>query len=214
MQHSSSTKIRKMVSVAFLSALSVILMQFSTPIPGLPPFLKIDISSVPVMIGSFMYGPLSGVAMAAIKAAMDYFFGSYSGGVGQIADFIITSSFAITAGVIYRYNRTRKGAIIASVASIFVITIVGALTNLFILLPAYALVIPLEKIFEMSHAMNPAITDARTYILFGVVPFNFIKGTVVAVITLLVYKRISVFIHKYTEKPAKKDGGKPAHPQV
>ncbi len=198
----SSYKVRKLVMVALLAAISTVLMWIEVPIPGLPPFLKLDISSVPVMLGSFMFGPVAGISIALVKSLV-HALSTQTAGVGELADFIITSSFALTAGIIYKFNRTKKGALIASVASIGVITVVGALANYFILLPFYAAAyMPMEAIIEMCQAINPNITDVKGYIIFGVVPFNLLKGTVVAVINYLLYKRLSGMIRRYTDAPS------------
>ncbi|MEG0764116.1 MAG: ECF transporter S component, partial [Oscillospiraceae bacterium] len=99
----------------------------------------------------------------------------------------------------YRKNKTKKEAVIACFASIISITVMGTLANYFILLPFYAVAyhMPLEAVIATCSAVNPAITSLGTYILLGIVPFNLLKGTVVAVLTFIVYKKISVYLHKY-----------------
>jgi len=194
----SNLRVRKMASAAMLAAISFVLTFFSIPLPGFPPFLKLDISSLPVMIGSFALGPISGVGISAIKSLLDLLFGSNSAGVGQLADFLITASFALTAGIIYHFNKNRKGALIASIASIFSITIVGAFANYYILLPFYAKVfMPMDKIIAMCQNINPKIDSIGTYIIYATVPFNLLKGTLIATATFLLYKRISGLIHKF-----------------
>ncbi|MEG0396348.1 MAG: ECF transporter S component, partial [Oscillospiraceae bacterium] len=58
---------------------------------------------------------------------------------------------------------------------------------------------PLEAVIDMCRVVNPSINSLGTYILMGIVPFNLLKGTVVALLTFLVYKKISVFLHRYTK---------------
>lgn len=195
----TSYRTRKMIVVALLGAIATVLMFIEIVIPGLPPFLKLDISSVPVMLGSFMFGPLAGVTIAGIKA-MVHALSTQTAGVGELADFLITSSLALTAGFIYKFNRSKKGAFIASVASVFVIVIVGILANYFILLPFYAAAyMPMDKIIAACQAINPNIQDVRGYIIYGVLPFNIIKGLVVATLNFILYKRLSGFIKGYTQ---------------
>ena len=200
----SSINIRRTASAAMLVAISFVLTFFSFPIPGFPPFLKLDISSLPVMIGSFALGPIAGVLIAALKSLLDLLFGSNSAGVGQLADFMITASFALTAGVIYRFNKSKKGALIASVASIFTITIVGAFANYFILLPFYAKVyMPMDTILAVCQKINPNITSVGAYIFYAAVPFNLLKGAIIAALTFLLYKRISNLINKFSNNTKK-----------
>ncbi len=193
-----SISTRKLVVLALLTAISTVLMYFEMPIPFMPPFLKLDISAVPIMIGSFMFGPVSGLIMAGLKATI-HLFSTQTGGVGELADFLITGSFAVTAGIVYLRHRNRKGARIAAVCSVFVITVVGCLANWFVLLPFYKNIMPIDAIIAACNAINPYITDASGYIWFGVLPFNLLKGTVVCIVTFLLYKRLSTVIHRYTE---------------
>ncbi len=191
MQNRSRT--RMITFTGLFAALSTILMFFEFPLPFLPPFLKIDFSSVPILIGSFLFGPLAAVAMAFVKSFV-HFFSTTTGGVGELADFLVTSAFAATAGGIYRRNRTKKGAYLACLVGIGAIVVAGALANHFILIPAFSQVMPLEAIWEACRTLNPLITGEQSYILFGVVPFNLIKGVLITAVTLLVYKKLSGFI--------------------
>ena len=65
--------------------------------------------------------------------------------------------------------------------------------NAFVLLPAYTMLmgLSLETIIGMGTAVNPAITNITTLVLFAVVPFNLLKGVLVSIIVLLIYKKIS-----------------------
>ena len=206
----TSANTRKLICIASLAAISTLLMFVEMPLPLMPPFLKLDISSVPIMIGSFMFGPIAGMFIAAIKALI-HLLSTQTAGVGEFADFIMTSSFAVTAGLIYKYKRNKQGALLASVASIVVVIVVSSLTNYFILIPFYAMAfMPLDTIISVCQAINPKITDVTGYIIWGVVPFNFIKGLVIAVLTFLLYKRISILMHRFTEKPLTKKETPPA----
>ncbi|MEG2699167.1 MAG: ECF transporter S component, partial [Ruthenibacterium sp.] len=166
-------------------------------------FLKLDISAVPVMLGSFLFGPVAGIMMAALKAAI-HLFSTQTGGVGELADFIITGSFAMTAGLIYRKRHSKAGARLAAVCSVGVIALVGCLANWFILLPFYRQIMPIDAILAACSAVNPAVTSPAGYIWFGVLPFNLLKGSVVCVLTFLLYKRLSGVIHRFTSTPLDK----------
>ena len=186
-----TTSIRKIAIMGMLTAVSATLMFFEMPLPFMPPFLKLDISAVPILLAGFLFGPVEGCVIALLKAII-HVFSTQTAGVGELADFLITGSFAITGGLIYRIWHSKKGVAVASVASIVVITIVGALANWFVLLPFYAeAYMPYDAIINACQALNPMITDLRGYILFGVVPFNLIKGTVIAALTVLLYGRLA-----------------------
>ncbi len=188
---SKTLPIRKIAIMGMLTAVSTTLMFFEMPLPLMPPFLKLDISAVPILLAGFLFGPIEGCVIALLKALI-HVFSTQTAGVGELADLLITSSFALTGGLIYRIWHSKKGVVVASVASIGVITVVGALANWFILLPFYAKAyMPYDAIISACQALNPMITDLRGYILFGVVPFNLIKGTVVAVLTIFLYGRLA-----------------------
>lgn len=109
----SITKTRMMVQIAMLSAISVILMLFDIPLPFAPSFYKIDLSEVPILIGCFAMGPAAGVAIEALKILLNFIIsGTITAGVGEVANFAIGCSMVLPAGLIYRYHKTRKQAII------------------------------------------------------------------------------------------------------
>lgn len=192
----TTVKIRRITVTAMFAALATILMFFEMPVPFMPPFLKLDPSAVPILIGGFILGPMAGVAMVFVKAFV-HFFSSTTGGVGELADFIITSSFVITAAIVYRRHHTKKGAVLACISGTIVLAIVGVLANYFLLLPFYAKVMPLDAIFKACGAVNPLIKDTATYLMYGILPFNLIKGAVVSLITFPVYKKLSCHIKHF-----------------
>ncbi len=192
----TTVKVRRITVTAMFAALATILMFFEMPVPFMPPFLKLDPSAVPILIGSFILGPMAGMAMVFIKAFV-HFFSSTTGGVGELADFIITSSFVITAAGIYRRHHTKRGAVLACIGGTAALAAVGVLANKFLLLPFYSTVMPLEAIFKACAAVNPFIKDANTYLMYGVLPFNLIKGVVISLLTFPVYKRMSTHIRHF-----------------
>ena len=74
-----------------------------------------------------------------------------------------------------------------------VVAVASALVNGLLLLPAYgkAFGMPVDTFVEMGAAIIPAIHSLTTFCLFSVAPFNIIKGIVVSLITLVLYKHIS-----------------------
>ena len=186
--------IRTMVQVGMLSAIATVLMLFEIPLPFAPSFYEIDFSEVPVLIGCFTMGPLAGVAIEMVKILLNFLInGTVTAGVGEIANFLIGCAFCVPAGLIYQRLHSRKGAVIGMTAGTVVMTVVGSLINAFVLLPAYTMLmgLSLETIIGMGTAVNPAITNITTLVLFAVVPFNLLKGVLVSIIVLLIYKKIS-----------------------
>lgn len=189
-----NSKTRKLTYLAMFAAISSVLMYIPEfPLPFLPPFLKIDLSGIPILLAAFMFGPLEGIAVTLIKD-IAHLFGSTSGGIGELSDFIIYTSFILVAFLVYRTNKTKKSAVLACAAGTATILITGSLSNKYLIIPFYEKIMPIDAIIQACKAVNPYIDSINAYVLFGVVPFNFIKGTIISIVTLLVYKRLSVLI--------------------
>lgn len=189
--------LRHMIQIAMLGAVATVLMLFEIPLVFAPSFYEIDLSEVAVLIGAFAMGPIAGVVIELIKVLLNFVLnGTITAGVGEFANFVIGCGLVVPAGIIYRKNKSRKGALIGMVIGILIMTIVGSALNAYVLLPTYskAFQMPMETLIAMGTAVNPAITDLSTFVLFAVVPFNLLKGFVVSAVTLLLYKRISRII--------------------
>jgi riboflavin transporter FmnP len=185
--------------VGVLSAVATVLMLFDFPLWFAPNFYQLDFSEVPVLLGAFALGPAAGAAIELVKILINFVLnGTDTGGVGELANFIIGCSLVIPAGYIYKHNKSYKTAIIGFIAGTLAMAIAGAFMNYYLLLPVYSKVYgaPVQAFVEMGGALNPAITDLKTFVLYAVVPFNIFKGIVVSAAVLLIYKRISPILHK------------------
>lgn len=185
------------VKMAILSALAFVIMYLEIQIPLFPAFLKMDLSDLPALLGSFALGPVAGIIIQLIKNIMHFIFkNDGTGGIGNLANFIVGIAFVVPAGWIYIKNKSKKNAVLAMSVGLVSMVVIGAVANYFILIPAYSKFMPLEAIFEMAKAANPAVSDMKTYITLVVVPFNFLKALLVSVVTLLIYKPMSTLLHK------------------
>ena len=118
-----------------------------------------------------------------------------TGFVGEFANLAVGCSLILPAGILYRFNKTKKGAVLGMAAGIVMMAVVGVVINALIMIPFYSNLMPLETIIQAGAAINPAISNVWTFAIICVGPFNIIKGVTVSLITALVYKRISVIIH-------------------
>lgn len=194
----SSTKVRSMVQVGMLAAVATVLMLFEFPLPFVPNFYELDFSEIPVLLGTFAMGPVAGVMTECIKILLNFVLnGTSTGGVGEIANFLIGCSLCVPAGLIYKKMHTKKGALIGLSVGTVCMTLLGCVLNAFVLLPTYAAAfgMPLDAIVQMGHALNPAIDGVTTFVLLAVGPFNLIKGILVSAILLLIYKKVSPVLH-------------------
>lgn len=190
----SKVGVRTIVQIGMLSAIAVVLMMFEVPLPFAPSFYEIDFSEVPVLVGCFVMGPLAGAAIELIKILLNFVInGTMTAGVGEIANFIIGCALCVPAGIIYKKNRTRKVAVIGMASGTVLMVAAGCVMNAFVLLPVYAKAfgMPMEALVGMGSAVNSHITSLSTFVIFAVAPFNLLKGVLVSLIVLLIYKKIS-----------------------
>ncbi len=191
---------KTMVKISVLGVISFILMFFEIPLPWLAPtFMKIDISDLPALIGSFAIGPMAGVIIQLLKNVLNVLIeGSTTGGVGELANFVVGSAFAYTAGFVYFKKKTFNRAVLGLVLGTIMMTIVITLANYFIMFPFYAKLFGMEiqTLVDMGAVINKNIVDLKSMMLIAVVPFNLLKGIILTAITLLIYKRVSPILHK------------------
>ncbi len=190
--------IRDIVKIGLLSAIAFVLMLLSFPIAVIfPSFLKMDLSDLPALLGAFTLGPIAGVFIELIKNLLNILIkGTDTGGIGELSNFIVGSSFVIPASIIYIKWKNKKGATAGMVAGIVVMTIVACFSNYYLIIPLYQTFIPLDTIIGMAAMANKAIVDIPTYILYAVVPFNIFKSVLLSLVTLLIYKKVSPLLHK------------------
>ena len=191
--------LRYIIKIAILSAIAAVVMLFEFPLPFLAPsFYELDLSEAIIMMGSFAIGPVAGVIMELLKNLINILFnGTTTAYVGEFANFVTGCAFILPAAIIYKYNKTIKGAVIGMVTGALSLALVGGLLNYFILVPAFSKLygMPIEAIVGMASKINPLITDLKTMIVMAVAPFNLLKGVVCSVISLILYKRVSKILH-------------------
>ncbi len=195
---SKTSRVQWIARVSVLGALAFILMLFEIPLPFAPSFYKLGFDEVVVMLGGFALGPLAGAAIETLKIVLNVCFqGSDTAFVGELSNLLIGLSLVVPSAFYYKKHRTLKGAWIALIIGVISMSIIGCLANYFIALPAYSYFygLPMEVIVGMGTAIFPLVTNTFTFVLFMTLPFNIVKGVVVALITRLLYKRVSCLLH-------------------
>ena len=186
---------RRVSIIGICSALATVLHILDFPLIFLAPdFYKLDFSELPVMLCGFYLGPSAAVACEGIKILLKLLFkGTSTAFVGDFANFAVGCSLVLPAIVIYHIRKSRKSAIVGLIVGTVVLTIFGSAFNAIYLLPKFAQLygIPLEVIIGMGSAIHASIQDVTTFILLCVAPLNLIKGAMISVLTLLLYKRIA-----------------------
>ena len=171
----------KLAKIAMLVAISIILVYFiHIPIFPAVAFLEYDPADIPIMIGTFAFGPAAGVMITFVVSILQGITVSSGSGVyGILMHIIATSVFVIVAGNIYKRKKTKKDAIIALACGVAAWVVVMFLANL-VITPLF-MGVPRSLVWELM-----------PFIL----AFNAIKAGVNSVLTFLLYKRISGFLHK------------------
>ncbi len=180
-----------LVKIALLSVIAYILMLIELPIPFFPGFLKIDLSDMPALIGAFALGPLAGIIIELIKNLLHLITKTSTGGVGELANFLVGASLVIPAGIMYAKSKKRTTALFGMLLGTVLMAVAGALANYYIIIPFYSKMMPIDQIIAWSAAANGAIKDLKTLIIYAIVPFNLLKGASISILTILIYKKIS-----------------------
>lgn len=191
------SRTRYLTLVAIFSAVSFGLMFLEFAIPSIvPSFIKMDFSELPALIASFALGPGAGVLVCFFKNLL-HMAVSKTAFVGELANFLIGVPYVFTAGMIYKYRHNKKFAIIACVAGAIVMGLMSYPINLWIIYPLYFKVWPKEVILNLYHDIAPWIDSIELSLLVFNVPFTAVKGLLVSLITIFVYKPLSPIIHGY-----------------
>lgn len=199
-----NSKIKKMTLIAIMGGLSAILMiTLHAPIPFMPPFMDFDLAAIPELIGGFALGPIAAIGIILVKILLKFVvMGTSSMFTGEIQNFLLSCAFVLPAVLIYQRNKTKKSALIGMVAGTITCAITAIFTNLYIIIPFYANLggMTVQSIIDMCNAVNPMMESTLTLALFGIIPFNLIKGSASSFITYLLYKRLSNPIKNFIKK--------------
>lgn len=175
------TNVKKIATMGVLAALSIALMiLIKFPIIPAAPYLKYEPADIPILIGSFLFGPVAGFVLTVIEATIQTLIFAEGGLVGLIMHIFATGAFVFTAGLIYKRMHNRKGAIIGLACGTLAMTLIMIPLNLIIQPNFYG--VPLETV--------------KALLLPAIIPFNLIKAGLNSVVTFIVYKSISKLFHK------------------
>ncbi|MBQ7896303.1 MAG: ECF transporter S component [Oscillospiraceae bacterium] len=191
--------VRRLAMAAMMGAVAFVLMYFSFSIPVLSPFAELDLAALPELIGGFILGPLGAIEIISLKLLLKIVFkGSVSMMTGEIQNLILSISFVLPAVIYYRRHRTKKAAIIGLVIGAVLSIVLAVITNLYMILPFYIRLYGMDwdAIVAMCSAANPWVKDIPTMVAFSIIPFNVVSRTLQSLLTILLYKKISVPLKK------------------
>ena len=190
----TKNKTRLLAGCGMLSAAAIALQYIEFPLPIIPSFIKLDFSDLPELIGAFAYGPLAGVVIALVKNII-HLAVSQSGYIGELSNFMLGAVFSLAAGLIYKRDKTKKGALIGGIIGALCMALISFPANEFIVYPFYYNFMDKNAVLGMYQAILPSIKSIEQALLVFNVPFTFVKGLLCVAISMLIYKPLSPILH-------------------
>ncbi len=177
---------RQMVGMAMLAAISIVFVSvIHFPLFPAAAFLEYDPADIPILIGTFAYGPIAGFLLTIVVSLIQ---GSTvsagSGVIGIIMHIVATGSCTLISGTIYQKMKTKKGAAISLIVGVITMTFAIVLMNL-ILTPLF---------------MGASIKTVMAMLVPIIIPFNLLKYSINCLITFLLYKSISHILKGVSER--------------
>jgi riboflavin transporter FmnP len=180
---------KRLAFMAMFVALSYAVSFLEIPLPLFgASFLKLDFGNVFIVLIAFLLGPVEGVAVCLMKEGLRCL-SSSSMCAGELANFLITSSYILLPSILYQYRRNLKTVVWSLSASCVIATGVALTANRFIIFPTFAYLFG-GTIFGMT------VLEAFAAFWLAVLLFNLIKTVAIGVLTMLLYKRLSNFLKK------------------
>lgn len=193
------THTRRLTVTAMLSAVAFLLMFLEVSLPMLiPSFVKLDVSDLPALLGSFALGPVYGVVIEVLKNLLHILFkGTTSAGIGELFNASMGAVFVLVAGLVYWKDHTRRGALIGSVGGAIAMALASLPMNYFLVYPFYATLFGgMENIISAYQAILPNTDGLFQCLLIFNVPFTLVKGLLNVLLCFLIYKPLSGLLHQ------------------
>ena len=186
------------VKIAMLSAVAFLLNLIDFPVPLMPSFVKLDISDLPALLGSFALGPVAGVIIEVLKNVLKVIVrGTSTQFVGELFSIVMGGVFVVVAGLIYKAKHTRAGAVIAAVVGAVAMAVASLPMNYYVVYPLYATLFGgMDRIIGAYRAIWGGAGDLFTCLSVFNIPFTFVKGMLDALICFLIYKPLSPLLHR------------------
>ncbi|MHA3851908.1 ECF transporter S component [Lactiplantibacillus plantarum] len=189
MQH---TTLHRLVGIALLGAIAYILMLLEFPILPVAPWMKIDFSDIPILVGLFLFGVGGAFVITIIKLLLHSAMMGFAiyDLIGSFASFLGTAVLILAFALVLRYYRgnPKWRMPVAIVVATIGLVVIESLANLTFVLPFYLQVMGMK----LSMSLN-------TVVLVAVIPFNLIKGLLVGNVFWLVYQRLAKWLGNHNQ---------------
>ncbi len=185
-----SSNLLKLIILALLGTISLLLFFLNFPLPFLPPYLKIDFSDVPALMASLIFSPLAGIIVVAVKNLLYLAVSGAGDPIGVAANFLAGVMFVVPVSILYHKYKGVKSIVSGLVTGTLIMAIGMSVLNYFIILPAYG--------WFMGWEMTNQVIWAS--VLAGVLPFNIIKGIIVALLFVPLFIKMHSWITQQQTK--------------
>lgn len=189
------TPARRVSIIGICAAIATVLHMLDFPVLFLAPeFYKLDFSELPVLLCGFYLGPSATVACEGVKILLKLLLkGTSTAFVGDLANFVVGCSFVLPATIWYHAHKSKHSAVIGLILGTISMSVFGSAFNAIYLLPKFSELygLPLDTIVAMGTAIRGGVTSVTTFVMLCVAPLNVVKGAMVSVLTMLLYKRVA-----------------------
>lgn len=186
---------RRVSIIGICAAIATVLHMLDFPVLFLAPeFYKLDFSELPVLLCGFYLGPSATVACEGVKILLKLLLkGTSTAFVGDLANFVVGCSFVLPATIWYHAHKSKHSAVIGLILGTISMSVFGSAFNAIYLLPKFSELygLPLDTIVAMGTAIRGGVTSVTTFVMLCVAPLNVVKGAMVSVLTMLLYKRVA-----------------------
>ena len=194
-QKRTVTPARRITLISICSAIAMVLHVLDFPLLFIAPeFYKLDFSELPVLLCGFYLGPSAAVTCEGVKILLKLLVkGTSTAFVGDFANFVVGCSFVIPAIIWYHAHKSKHSAVIGLILGTISMSVLGSAFNAVYLLPKFSQLfeLPLDAIIGMGAKIHGSIHSVSTFVLLCVAPLNVVKGAMVSVLTMLLYKRVA-----------------------
>lgn len=182
-----SSRLLKLIILSLLGTISFVLFFLNFPLPPLPPYLKVDFGEVPALIAALIFSPIAGVIVIAIKNILYLVVG---GGepVGVVANFLAATMFITPVAILYHKYKGVKSIVSGLITGTIIMAIGMSILNYLVILPIYAFFMGMEEM-KLEGAKLVAV-------MFGILPFNILKGVIVGLLFVPLFIRMRSWIEK------------------
>ena len=191
----SVSKARYVCIVGICSAIATVLHILDFPLLFLAPeFYKLDFSELPVLLCGFYLGPTATVACEGVKILLKLVVkGTSTAFVGDFANFVVGCSFVLPATIWYHIHKSKHSAVIGLIFGTLSMAVLGSAFNAVYLLPKFSQLfgLPLDTIISMGTAIRGGVNSVTTFVMLCVAPLNLVKGAIVSILTMMLYKRVA-----------------------